>query len=87
MIQTKRAGIGDADPSTGGGLLAGETDSTLHQSPSRPQAFNWRDYLDVHPAAELFPLLSETDPAALKELAEDAGLHNLQEYSSASPEC
>ena len=32
---------------------------------------NWRDHLAVHPAAELFPLLSETDPAALKELAED----------------
>jgi hypothetical protein len=40
-----------------------------HESPSRPQALNWRDHLKVHPAADLFPLLSETDPAALKELA------------------
>jgi hypothetical protein len=32
---------------------------------------NWRDHLTVHPAAELFPLMSETDPAELKELAED----------------
>jgi hypothetical protein len=30
--------------------------------------FNWRDHLKVHPAADLFPLLSE---AKLKELAED----------------
>jgi hypothetical protein len=33
--------------------------------------FNWRDHLKVHPAADLFPLMSETDPQALKELAED----------------
>jgi hypothetical protein len=30
--------------------------------------FNWRDHLKVHPAADLFPLMSE---AELKELAED----------------
>jgi ParB-like chromosome segregation protein Spo0J len=30
--------------------------------------FRWRDHLDVHPAAELFPLMSE---AELQELAED----------------
>jgi len=43
------------------------------------QKKSWRDWLRVHPAANDFPLLSETDPEALKELAEDIrkhGLHN-----------
>jgi DNA-binding Lrp family transcriptional regulator len=31
-------------------------------------AFNWREHLAIHPAAELFPLMSEVE---LKELAED----------------
>ena len=31
-------------------------------------AFNWREHLAIHPAAELFPLMSE---AELKELAAD----------------
>jgi ParB-like nuclease domain len=39
---------------------------------------NWRDVLDIHPAAELFPLMSKTDPAALKELAEDIKKHGLR---------
>jgi hypothetical protein len=38
MSQRKRAGIGDADPLTGGGLLAGETIPTLDQSPPKLQA-------------------------------------------------
>jgi hypothetical protein len=33
--------------------------------------FNWRDHLAVHKAADLFPLMSEADPAALKKLADD----------------
>jgi ParB-like nuclease domain len=42
-------------------------------------AFNWRDHLAVHPAADLFPLMSETDdPQALKELAEDIRKNGLQ---------
>src|ERR1700730_17165384 len=39
----------------------------------------WRDHLQVHPAAEMFPLMSETDPAALKELAEDIRQHGQRE--------
>src|ERR1700730_9308696 len=35
----------------------------MHESP-----INWRDHIDVHPAAEMFPLLSETE---LKELGTD----------------
>src|ERR1700738_1118194 len=42
----------------------------------------WRDHLQVHPAAEMFPLLSETDPAALKELAEDIRQHGQREPGS-----
>jgi hypothetical protein len=30
--------------------------------------FNWHEHLEIHPAAELFPLMS---PAELKELADD----------------
>jgi ParB-like chromosome segregation protein Spo0J len=44
--------------------------------------FNWRDRLKIHPAANLFPLLSETDPAALKELAEDIRQHGQREPAS-----
>jgi hypothetical protein len=42
----------------------------------------WRDHLQVHPAAEMFPLLSEADPAALKELAEDIRQHGQREPAS-----
>jgi ParB-like chromosome segregation protein Spo0J len=40
--------------------------------------FNWRDHLKVHPAADLFPLLAETDPKALQELADDIKAHGLR---------
>jgi hypothetical protein len=38
MSPAKRAGIGDADPSTGGGLLGGETIPTIRQAPPKLQA-------------------------------------------------
>jgi hypothetical protein len=38
MTQTKRGALGESTPLTEGGLLGGETDSTIRQSPSRPQA-------------------------------------------------
>ena len=41
--------------------------------------FNWRDHLKVHPAAELFPLMSETDPKALQELAKDIKKNGLRQ--------
>jgi hypothetical protein len=37
--------------------------------------FNWRAHLPVHPAADRFPLLSESE---LKELAEDIRKNGLQ---------
>lgn len=40
--------------------------------------FDWRTHLAVHPAADEFPLLSETDPKALQELAEDIRENGLQ---------
>ena len=41
--------------------------------------FDWRAHLKVHPAADLFPLMSETDPQALKELADDIAKNGLHE--------
>jgi DNA-binding Lrp family transcriptional regulator len=38
--------------------------------------FNWRDYLTVHPAADLFPLMSESE---LQELADDIKQNGLQQ--------
>jgi hypothetical protein len=40
----------------------------------REQQLNWRDHLPIHPAAELFPLMSE---AELRELGEDIKKHGL----------
>jgi ParB-like chromosome segregation protein Spo0J len=77
-----RTGAGDVGPSTGCGFVAAKTETILTESPRRPQALNWRDHLDVHPAAEMFPLLSETDPDALKELAEDIRQHGQREPAS-----
>jgi hypothetical protein len=37
-------------------------------------AFDWRAYLRIHPAAELFPMMSETE---LKELAENIKMNGL----------
>ena len=45
---------------------------------NKPAPESWRDVLPIHPAAELFPLMAETDPAALKELAEDIKKHGLR---------
>ena len=43
-------------------------------NPSKPQS--WRDVLPVHPAAKLFPLMSEEE---LRELARDIKKHTLRE--------
>ena len=37
-----------------------------------------RAILPIHPAANRFPLMSETDPAALKDLSDDIMAHGLQ---------
>ena len=39
---------------------------------------SWRDDLAIHPAADLFPLLSETDAAALKALGRDIKKNGLR---------
>jgi hypothetical protein len=43
--------------------------------PTQSPHFDWRQYLPVHPAAELFPLMAE---AELKELAEDIKTNGLR---------
>jgi hypothetical protein len=40
---------------------------------------SWRDVLPVHPAADLFPLLSKTNPARLREMGEDIKVNGLQQ--------
>jgi hypothetical protein len=57
----------------GAGLAAAETVSEIRETPSagKPEVSkpkSWRKVLPVHPAAELFPLMSE---AELRELGED----------------
>jgi ParB-like chromosome segregation protein Spo0J len=47
-------------------------------SDSATAPFDWRSHLPVHPAAEAFPVMSETDPQALKELAEDIKQNGLK---------
>ena len=39
----------------------------------------WRYHLPVHPAAELFPLMKETDPEGFRELVEDIKKNGLAE--------
>ena len=43
--------------------------------PNSPQPKSWRDVLPIHPAAELFPLMSEPE---LRELGEDIQANGLQ---------
>jgi ParB-like nuclease domain len=40
--------------------------------------FAWRNYLEVHPAADDYPLLKDSDPAAFRELVEDIRKHGLR---------
>jgi DNA-binding Lrp family transcriptional regulator len=40
--------------------------------------FAWRNYLEVHPAADDYPLLKDGDPAAFRELVEDIRKHGLR---------
>jgi ParB-like chromosome segregation protein Spo0J len=47
------------------------TDNTGTETGTSSSPFRWRDVLPIHPAADDYPLMSETDPASLKELAED----------------
>src|SRR5215470_6161662 len=44
--------------------------------PNSPQPKNWRDVLPIHPAAELFPRMSESE---LRELGEDIKKRGLQQ--------
>jgi hypothetical protein len=40
---------------------------------------SWRDTIQVHPAAALFPSMNDVDPAGLDALAADIGKHGLME--------
>jgi ParB-like nuclease domain len=61
--------INDAIPGTGAG-----TDVNPAENSKQPK--RWRDVLPIHPAAELFPLMSE---AELRELADDIEANGLLE--------
>src|SRR5262245_54302944 len=50
-------------------------DGTTPQ-PAKHQSANWRDKLAIHPAADLFPLMSE---AELRELADDIKKNGLKD--------
>jgi ParB-like chromosome segregation protein Spo0J len=47
----------------------------IEQQTSKSNSFNWRDHLKVHPAAEMFPLMSEPE---LRELGEDIRRNGLK---------
>jgi hypothetical protein len=55
--------------------------SSDSKEPSADQAapFDWRKHLPVHPAAEFFPLLKDTDPSGFKGLVEDIRVRGLIE--------
>jgi hypothetical protein len=42
-----------------------------------PQPKSWRDVLPIHPAAELFPLMSQEE---LRELGENIKIHGLKSH-------
>jgi hypothetical protein len=44
-----------------------------------PAPFDWRAHLPVYPAAALYPLMAEADPAAFKDLVEDIKTNGLIE--------
>jgi ParB-like chromosome segregation protein Spo0J len=53
--------------------------TSQQQALAPEQPFNWRTHLPVHPAAALYPLLSESDPIAFKELVDDIKVNGLIE--------
>ena len=53
------------------------SENSQHELNTQAAARGWRDVLRIHPA-DLFPLMSETDPQGLKKLSEDIKKHGLQ---------
>jgi hypothetical protein len=51
-------------------------------SDARPKAHgkSWRDRIKIHPAADLFPLMSETDPLGLRNLGNDIVENGLRSH-------
>jgi hypothetical protein len=77
MTAVKRATPGEGDPSGQvNDLLAGEIVAEINSSANNLQARkSWRDVLSVHPAADLFPMMSG---AELRELGEDIKRNGLR---------
>jgi hypothetical protein len=79
MTELKRGALGESTPlMASNGLLGGNHPQHKESPPTAQAIIKWRDHLRVHPAAEIFPLMSETDPTALKELADDIQRNGLQ---------
>jgi ParB-like nuclease domain len=74
--QSQGPGAGDAEPKTNvvSTKLRRSNEEIATEQVIRA-GFSWRSVLNIHPAAELFPLASE---AELKELADDIEAHGLQ---------
>jgi hypothetical protein len=56
-------------------MTAARGKEPLCQKHSPASVFDWRQHLKIHPAADLFPLMSESE---LKELAEDIKKNGLK---------
>ena len=64
----------------GGAIYPADTpiNSALQARRDSAATFAWRDYLQVHPAADDYPLLKDSDPSAFRELVEDIRKHGLR---------
>jgi hypothetical protein len=67
----------------GGTIMATTSETSIEQnatpSASEAKPVNWREFVKVHPAAEMFPLMREFDPAGFKAMVEDVRANGMRE--------